>query len=660
MNHRFHVVLFLLVSIFSREIHAQHFEWAASGSNILSGYKTSCITSEGRLIAAGQYETPSYQLSSDPVALFDGAGNEHKFDRYSNQLFVASFDASGLIEWTFNGTDLGEGTHLLGIAPLSDGRVVIAFRAYSLQLQPISIYDAYDQDGQQNVKDEDGDDYFQQGNRRNWDGFDFFAVLSDKGELRGVHAMRFKIRDDWNTFKSCPDAGFVFTMADAEKVDIGGGKMSDRAHLYITKITRDFKLEWTYKLRYLDNSCCTYHQFPVIADVAQNGHIYFAGNFRLGIRPEQGKDHMAAIIEPISTYNEPYESVIGALSPEGKLKWVTYSGGKSLISDIHAANNQLIVSGKIQLQNNLFGMKIDTSEQKKAFLATFNYSGKGLWVETFNGTSVNAISSDESGNIFASFESKRSRGAVPLKIGSDTISDTFVRVVVASFDENGKYRWYKMSRAMMSNEPNTKLHADACGNLYITGEMWYVLPANMSLFDGAIVRGRGYGGAPLAARIRTTIPDNLLALNVSLQQSISITSREKQNKPVSNPPKGKIRAATSQVKQSANDFIVEDTLKSGRGLFCVPIPYPWKLSVFPNPSKGPITLRASISYTDDHVSCELWSAKGDFIRLLQSAHMREVGSFDLNVDLSDVAAGLYLIVLKGSGSAVTERVVISK
>jgi len=45
---------------------------------------------------------------------------------------------------------------------------------------------------------------------------------------------------------------------------------------------------------------------------------------------------------------------------------------------------------------------------------------------------------------------------------------------------------------------------------------------------------------------------------------------------------------------------------------------------------------------------------------LQAAQIREVGSFDINVDLSDVAAGLYLIVLKGSGSAVTERIVISK
>jgi len=119
--------------------------------------------------------------------------------------------------------------------------------------------------------------------------------------------------------------------------------------------------------------------------------------------------------------------------------------------------------------------------------------------------------------------------------------------------------------------------------------MWYVLPANMSLFDGAIVRGRGYGGAPLAARIRTTIPDNLLALNVSLQHSITVKQRDKTEKSGLYPPKGIKRGATNQVNQSTNG-LTADTVKSGRGLFCVPIPYPWKLSVFPNPSKGPITL----------------------------------------------------------------------
>jgi len=107
--------------------------------------------------------------------------------------------------------------------------------------------------------------------------------------------------------------------------------------------------------------------------------------------------------------------------------------------------------------------------------------------------------------------------------------------------------------------------------------MWYVLPANMSLFDGAIVRGRGYGGAPLAARIRTSIPDNLLALNVSLQQSITSKQRDKTDKSGSNPPKGIKRGATNQVNQSTNG-LTADTVKSGRGLFCVPIPYPWEKS----------------------------------------------------------------------------------
>lgn len=645
------VVTILLISS-SLSSYSQHFEWAASGSNILSGYTESCVTPDGRLIAAGQYETPSYQISSDPVALFDGAGNEHKFSRYNNQLFVANFNSNGKLDWVFQGTQFGQWSTLLGVAPLADGRIVVAFRGYNGQYGLDSKFDALQKTPSSPVSNDNEEDDENSGRPQSLEGYDFFAILSERGDVREVHAIRFAHQDEWTSFKACPDGGFVFTMADDERVDDGKGKMVNRAHLYITKITRDFKLDWTYKLRYLDNSCCSYHQFPVIADVGLTGEIYFAGNYRLGIRPFQGKDHLAPLVEPNVQYKEPYESLLGCLSPEGKLKWINYSGGKSLISSVHVSENQVLIGGKIQLQKNLFGMKADTSEQKKAFLAAFDLSGNGKWVKTFNATSVNALSSDVSGNIYASFESKRSVGAVPLKLGTDTISDTFVRVVVASFDADGNYRWYKMSRAMMSNEPHTKLHNDACGNLYITGEMWYVLPANMSLFDGAIVRGKGYGGAPLAARIRTTIPDNLLALNVSLQQSISFNGKEK--------GRGNTGRKVKPAPNQSTNPVPSDSTESGRHLSCVPIPYPWTIYLRPNPTNGPFTIRAQISYADNQVSCELWDMKGNFVKLLSPPQLHETGTFDIEGDLTGLASGVYLIVLKGSGSAVTSRLVLAK
>jgi len=104
----------------------------------------------------------------------------------------------------------------------------------------------------------------------------------------------------------------------------------------------------------------------------------------------------------------------------------------------------------------------------------------------------------------------------------------------------------------------------------------------------------------------------------------------------------------------------KDSVASGRGLTCVPIPHPWTLQLLPNPTLGPITIRAKISYTDNQVSCELWDMKGKFVKILSQAQMREIGSFDIEADLTGFSSGVYLIVLKGSGSAVTERVMISK
>jgi hypothetical protein len=653
-----HIVVIILLISSCLNGYSQHFEWAASGSNILAGYTESCVTPDGRLIAAGQYEAPSYHISTDPVALFDGAGNEQKLKEYGNYFFVGSFNSIGQLEWTIDGTEFGNSTVLLGVAPLSDGRVVVAFRGFNGRYPLASKFDAYDvQNGTQTKLENNENEDDEYSNNKSLNGYDFFAIVSAQGNIQEVHAIRFKIHDDWTSFKACPDGGFVFTMADDEKVDDGKGKMVNRAHLYITKITRDYKIDWTYKLRFLDNSCCTYHQFPIIADVGINGDIYFSGNYRIGIRPDQAKDHSAPLVEPNVQYKEPYETVIGCLSPEGKLKWTSYSEGKSLVSTIHASGNQLLIGGNIQLQKTMFGLKIDTTEQKKAFLASFNFNGKPKWIKTFNASSINAISSDDSGNMFASFESKRSVGVKPLKIGTDTISNTFVRVVVASFDEQGNYRWYKMSQAMMSNEPHTKLHNDPCGNLYITGEMWYVLPVNMSLFDGAIVRGRGYGGAPLAARIRTTIPDNLLALNVSLQQSIKFHDKEKKDKVVAG---SKVKRESNGQDSVQNNNALTDSIASGRGLTCVPIPYPWTIELRPNPTKGAFKIRAKISYTDNQVSCELWNVKGTFIKVLSPPQLREFGGFDIEADISDLSSGIYLIVLKGSGSAVTSKLVLSK
>ena len=68
------IFIFLFTAI--QDTTAQHFEWASSGSNILTGYSKSCVTSDGRLIAAGQYQTPSYRISDGDPVIYSGSGEE--------------------------------------------------------------------------------------------------------------------------------------------------------------------------------------------------------------------------------------------------------------------------------------------------------------------------------------------------------------------------------------------------------------------------------------------------------------------------------------------------------------------------------------------------------------------------------------------------------
>ncbi len=133
------VILFFLVSIMP--MYAQHFEWASSGSNLLTGYSSSCVTSDGRLIAAGQYEQPSYQIMSDEPEIFSGSGKGFPIERYSDQFFVTCYNAQGEIDWLLKSGKWCDHGRLLGVTSLADGTVVVAFRTSYMQQYVTVIQD---------------------------------------------------------------------------------------------------------------------------------------------------------------------------------------------------------------------------------------------------------------------------------------------------------------------------------------------------------------------------------------------------------------------------------------------------------------------------------------------------------------------------------------
>lgn len=646
--YRMHVLIkkaLSLVGIFSfLGVSAQHFEWASSGSHIFAGYSKSCMTADGRLVAAGEYDQPTSYISGSGIpTLHSGTGEDFSFDNYSSQVFVTGFGMQGQIEWVFGTNSLTRDAYLKGIAPDQLGNVILAF-------QPKSYIDfSFEMKEDGNWKTYDQSAYNIENGKWNSAQMTFFALIGKNGKLKKVFGSADFPRESWNDFLATPDGGFVVAYSDELKSVNSKGVHIQTGYHFTIKLNPDFTKAWEHKAKILAPTCCSYFMPSSLVAVSPDGDVFLAANYHFGIALDGSKEHQIVPFYETGQYKDPHDAYVARLGANGKLKWVKYLDGKSIIKSIHVAGNQVVFGGVMMLQRDFLGINIDTTEAKKSFLATLSFEGKPNWIKTFNAAGVESITSDVSGGIFASFENKRSRGMIPLKIGADTIPNSYDGVVVAAFEPNGDYKWFKSSRAMLTRNTRPNLLSDACGNLYFVGEMWFMLSANMNIFDAALVKGRGYGGAPLAAKIRTTIPDELLAMNKGLSVKIPIKPKE---------PKEKVPESPVAHSNPERTPPIDSVQTSRAQPVCMAIPFPWKLTLFPNPSAGPITIRVETSYADNKVSLELWDGKGAFIKRIKEPGFQEAGTFELTEDFSSLAKGLYFVVLKGSSSAASERMIL--
>lgn len=597
----------LLISgmfIFSTEIQAQHFDWAASGGNLFTGFHTSCFTNDGRIVAAMNYSVPNI-FNGEKSVFYSGSGNEREFDSYTNQAVVVSYASNGEINWLVGYESFGYKSQVVGIAAKENGEVVVAFTTEGNEkLRNTKIVPS-------KYKQNDEDLYITD--------YVYFATLDPKGRLLSTYATKDLYTRDWTSFYySSSDKSYVLSYADHEEAIDYQGVKRNVAHNYTIKLNADFTEFWRHKVMYLDESCCTFSIPACKATVAKNGDVYVVGTGRIGLRLDGSSDRKAPVLDEITQYNKPYESYLAKLDSKGKLLWVKYSEGKSLIYDVKTDGKRTIISGNIRLQGRMFGQKIDTTNEKKAFLASFDPSGKVNWMKTFNATEISSLSLDSEGRVYAFF---RNRGKNPKTIiEKDTIAKSQFKLVIACFNSKGEYRWNKTSDVSLSTQDQSLLlYNDACGNLFLTGEMWYVLPVNMNIFDAAIVKGRGYGGAPLVGRIKTTIPDEVIEVNPTLAEN-----------------------------------------SAGNGAICYPSPYPWKMLVYPNPTTGQFTVRFTTSYNDKQVSIELWDLKGVKVKELMKPKPLDQGTYEEQFSIMDLANGTYILVLKGTGNAITEKLVLRK
>lgn len=650
MNVRFCLIILLLGSV----LQAQNFEWAASASRIFTGFHLSAVSNDGRLIAAGQYFQPDYNPMPGPTEFYDGSGGAVPFRVGNNQFFVVSYDSKGQIEWTLYGSDRFNGGTIHGLSVRSNGNTIVQFRSNYVPdcyrfIEPLSGKELNIDSLFPNPRSYES--------QANFSRFEYFAELSPKGSIEQITGVLLMSADEWSAFKVMNDDGYLLAYSSDVKAKDGQGRSRDVMHNFTLKLNKDFKQEWRQSAMYLDSSCCSVLEHRSGATVADDGSVLVFGSFRDGVRIS-GQSDFRLKDEPGSPKGLRYGSYIAKLSADGKLRWVRYSDGKSVISSVDIRNGRVYFGGEVLYSPRFFGSTVDTSGQKRAFLGCFSSSGELLWKQTFNAKNTQSVCSDEEGNVFISLRSQRRKGMEPLKVGSDTISDSYESVVVASFDGDGNYRWYRMSKARMSINTVSHLHTDWCGNLYFTGEMWYVLPVNMSVFDGAFVRGSGYGGAPIAAKIRTTIPDELITLNAALAQKFSFRRRDKMKKPSQTDDAKRFSSTNSLLNTIQQDSSL--AANAGRGVVCTPIPFPWNIVAFPNPASGPVTVRMNTSYADPAVGLMLTDSKGALVRVLMPKQFKDAGQSDFNADLSGLSAGLYFIVMQGTASAATFPIVVQK
>lgn len=643
------IVIFFCLFLNCYHTIAQNFEWASAGSNFHTGFNHSCITIDGRLVAGLQYEMPSFQNGNDKMVLNSGTGKPFEFNPYTSQLLIVCYDSHGEMVWKIEGSEKFGSAQLMGISSFSDGNIVVAFRTNYINrpfrrtnLQRDSSYTDYKVNGEDFEKTV------------------FFAIIDKYGDIREVTAVTGLPFGDWEGFEVSPDLGLVISLPSNEKIIDSKGASKTVAFNSTIKLNNRYNLGWHHKVTYSDKSCCSYYSPASAMTVGANGDVFISGTIRNGYTVDGRKLREVPVLDATNKNNPSYESYLGCLSSDGKLKWIKYSGAKSFIYDLSVKNNHLVIGGKIQLARKMFDFQVDTTEQKKAFIMSLDLDGKIEWINSFNAEEIKSICQDDENNVFGVFRSKRGAGMSPIKIGTDTISNSYERIIIGSFDVQGKYRWNKFSNANMSINTHTKLRSDLCGNLYYTGEMWFSLPVNMSLFDGAITSGRGYGGAPLAARIRTTIPDDLIALNQGISSQIRLRERNRKSS-ISNRSNSSKGSEIQNKGVSTNTVSIEiDTLRSGRNLSCIPMPFPWKIEAFPVPTDGRLTLRISISYTDPKVTVDLFDSKGAFIRSLLPLQLKDAGEFELPVDLSDLSSGVYVAVLKGSSFGASCKIIIAR
>lgn len=558
--------------VFHTTVQAQQFEWASSGNNLNGGVRASVIDRKGNLIVAGQFQ-PGYGYQSER-SLYSSTGQSVAVTYGNEYMFMASYSPEGKINWLreFRGAD-----DPIGMGLDADGNVVVlASNRNNPTFPELGI---------------------RVDNARH-----FIMHLSPQGKAMKIVTDTLNLLRDPIRFAVSNQGGYIVTQSEHTLEPSGSGVQSVN-WMTLVKLNPAFTLSWKQRIRLYGSH--GYFLPGMLFDEARNGDIYGV----LAVREAAGfgeKKFMAPATDSIDAHHGGFESYLVSYNKNGKQKWVKRSGAKTIFSAIKVSENSVYLGGNIQNQHDFFGKAVDTSGRKAMVLARFSLSGRLQWVQATQAHTIKALTTDQHENVYAVVESKI---GYPQKMifYSDTLSNVFQSLLIASFDEGGRFRWIKHTRLPMSTNEFPNLITTECGDIFVSGELWWVMKAEMKWFDAALVKGYGYGPMPFVGKINNTLPA----------------------------------------------FVPRD--KPGE---CVVSPAPWAIRNFPNPFKGATTVEYKTTYRDENISLQLYSINGSLVKTYFTRRVHDKGTYTYRLQAEGLASGVYVLVLRGTVAVATAQILV--
>ncbi|MEM9919380.1 MAG: T9SS type A sorting domain-containing protein [Bacteroidota bacterium] len=487
-------LLLVMTQFLCSDLYAQHFEWAASASNIDLRYNYSSVDFDNNIVVGGIGRRN--RLNRNTVEIYDGFGEvlDLKGPLLDHANAILSFSADGKVNWTYL-LD-ARYTQLFGITHDQKGNTILLVNLEELD---------EDDDGNPlgSIPKITGDELIPVG---------FHLIyLNRMGRYLKMHQI-FKGKqpeiDDISEFKLHPNGGLILTgFVDpgdfCDELDIEVGEGGGNFLLFLDEQGNPL---WGDVVSYARDICCTYSANMCKAAVGGDGTIYFGGSYIDGGIFGGTVEVKAPRPAVDDEKKKVYEIYVASYSIQGKLNWVKTSRQEAIFHGIAAGDNGVFIGYRIYKVNDAFGQEVDTVGHKMMVLSYFNSKGEMEWMRSTGAERSHDLKTDDQNNLYVlgTFHQKVFNNSGV--IGTDTLSKEN-DVFIARFSEKGEYQWVKEARIpiVTNNEP-LRMLMDNCNNMYVTGTLWFVLPSSMSYCDKAFIRGKGHGAAPLIARFENTIP----------------------------------------------------------------------------------------------------------------------------------------------------------